>query len=391
VSQAAFETTPPIEIATLTDGGDGAPIRSRGTWLFSPTIDLSVFLGSAVLSLVLLAVGWAAGVLHGETPGWAWVPAILLVDVAHVYSTGFRVYFDPAERRRRPLLYYGVPLAAFGVGAVVHAALGAAVFWTVLAYLAVFHFVRQQWGWVALYRARAGETDRLGRRLDAAAIYAATVYPLIAWHARLPREFDWFLPGDFLMAPAAFGWLAAVAEPVYWSVLALYAVRSFVAWRGGRANPGKDVVVVTTALCWYVGIIALNSDYAFTVTNVVIHGVPYMALVYWYWRRLDGRLDSNGSGSGSGWKWLAWFVGVVWLLAYAEELLWDRTVWQARGWLFGPAWPVVGWHNLIVPLLAVPQVTHYVLDGFIWKRQSNPQFARSLTRPERRAAGWRFD
>ena len=77
---------------------------------------------------------------------------------------------------------------------------------------------------------------------------------------------------------------------------------------------------------------------------------------------------------------LAWFVGVVWLLAYAEELLWDRAVWQSRGWLFGPAWTALGWHNLIVPLLAVPQVTHYVLDGFIWKRQSNPEFARSLKR-----------
>jgi hypothetical protein len=26
-----------------------------------------------------------------------------------------------------------------------------------------------------------------------------------------------------------------------------------------------------------------------------------------------------------------------------------------------------------VPLLAVPQVTHYVLDGFIWRRKTNPE------------------
>jgi hypothetical protein len=373
--------------ATATAGDGGARPRPAGAWLFSPAVDLSVFLGSAVLSLALLAVGWAAGVLHGETPGWAWVPAILLVDVAHVYSTGFRVYFDPRERRRRPLLYYGVPLAALAVGAAVHAALGAAVFWTVLAYLAVFHFVRQQWGWVALYRARAGETDRLGRRLDAAAVYAATVYPLIYWHARLPRDFNWFLPGDFIASPAAFGRLAVVAEPIYWTLLATYAVRSLIAWRERRPNPGKDVVVVTTAVCWHVGIITFNSDYAFTVTNVVIHGVPYMALVYWYWRRRDGATGAMGAGrrtSGGAWTWLAWFIGVVWLLAYAEELLWDRTVWRERGWLFGlfgEPWTAVGWHNLIVPLLAVPQVTHYVLDGFIWKRQSNPEFARTLQRP----------
>jgi hypothetical protein len=71
-------------------------------------------------------------------------------------------------------------------------------------------------------------------------------------------------------------------------------------------NPGKDVVVITTAVCWYIGIVTFNSDYAFTVTNVIIHGVPYMVLVYWY--------------------------------RCKEQ--------------------------------AVPQITHYVLDGFIWKRKS---------------------
>jgi hypothetical protein len=29
----------------------------------------------------------------------------------------------------------------------------------------------------------------------------------------------------------------------------------------------------------------------------------------------------------------------------------------------------------LVPLLALPQATHYVLDGFIWRRKSNPDVA----------------
>jgi hypothetical protein len=31
-----------------------------------------------------------------------------------------------------------------------------------------------------------------------------------------------------------------------------------------------------------------------------------------------------------------------------------------------------GFENVLVPLLAVPQITHYVLDGFLWRRRSNP-------------------
>jgi hypothetical protein len=31
--------------------------------------------------------------------------------------------------------------------------------------------------------------------------------------------------------------------------------------------------------------------------------------------------------------------------------------------------------TFVVPLLALPQLTHYVLDGFIWRRKSNPDFS----------------
>ena len=65
---------------------------------------------------------------------------------------------------------------------------------------------------------------------------------------------------------------------------------------------------------------------------------------------------------------LATFLGVLWLLAYAEEMIWDRAVWHDHGWLFGNAWDVGDLKIVLVPLLALPQLTHYILDGFIWKR-----------------------
>ncbi len=74
-------------------------------WLFSPHVDLGVFLGSALVSLAALWVGARMGVLESGTPEWTWVPAVLLIDVAHVWATGFRVYFDTNELMRRPWLY----------------------------------------------------------------------------------------------------------------------------------------------------------------------------------------------------------------------------------------------------------------------------------------------
>jgi hypothetical protein len=43
-------------------------IGERKLWLFSPAVDLSVFAGSAVLSLLLLAIGAQFGILNDESP-----------------------------------------------------------------------------------------------------------------------------------------------------------------------------------------------------------------------------------------------------------------------------------------------------------------------------------
>jgi len=53
-------------------------------------------------------------------------------------------------------------------------------------------------------------------------------------------------------------------------------------------------------------------------------------------------------------------------------MFWDRGVWQDRSWLFGSPWQIGDLKLVLVPLLALPQLVHYVLDGFIWRRKSNP-------------------
>lgn len=359
----------PIEAAT-----SGVPAARPAPWLFSRSIDLWAFGGSALASLLLLVVGYPLGLLNSDSPEWTWITCVLLVDVAHVYATGFRVYFDREELRRRPALYFGTPLAALALGWAVYSE-DHTLYWRLLAYLAVFHFVRQQYGWVMLYRAKAGERDRLGRVIDTAAIYLATLHPLAVWHARLPRRFDWIFPGDFAALPE---WLPWITGPLWALALAAYTLKSL--FRGFRQhdwNPGKDLVVATTAICWYAGIVAFNSDYAFTVTNVVIHGVPYMVLLYVYWQRRTGE-----RWPGSRWSAVGLFLGTVWLLAFAEELLWDRGVWHERPGLFGFSGETSATRDWLVPLLGVPQLTHYVLDGFLWKRRSNRQFDSEFAVPD---------
>ena len=163
-----------------------------------------------------------------------------------------------------------------------------------------------------------------------------------------------------------------VLFPVYVLALTAYFAKSiYLYFTNGFLNIGKDIVVATTAVCWYVGIVFFNSDYAFTVTNVIIHGVPYFALIYFYAksrRENAGRFYKSLSSN-----WII-FLATLWALAYVEELVWNRGVWHEKNWLFGANWNLDDWKMYLVPLLAVPQLTHYILDGFIWRRKNNENF-----------------
>ena len=338
-------------------------------WIHSPRFDGLLIVGPAVLAV--LAVLPLPPLQLERMPPWGWLLFVVGVDVTHVWSSLYRTYLDPDEFRRRRHRYLLTPAVCFGVGVVLYS-LGSLVFWRVLAYLAVLHFVRQQYGFVMVYRHRAGERDAADAVLDKAAIYASMLYPLAYWHATPDRAFTWFVAGDFFTLPR---WTAGAAGLVYAAVLAAFAVRQLQrALRSETLNWGKIGIVASTAATWYIGIVAFNSDFAFTVTNVVAHGVPYMALVWLYGRRKWAAERS--------WRMLVHrpalaglFVGLAALFAYLEEGAWDALVWHEHGVFFGglgTALPDV-LLTLVVPVLILPQATHYVLDAWIWKFDgSNP-------------------
>jgi hypothetical protein len=343
-----------------------APAQS---WLFSRGVDLAVFAGAALVSVALvLAAPWLGAV--GDTPLWAWVLLVVCVDVAHVWSTVFRTYLDGEELRRRPALYTAAPLVAYLLGVLAHLA-SPGVFWSLFAYVALFHFVRQQYGWVALYDRRARVSD-FERRLDAAAIYASTVGPVLWWHANLPRSFWWFVENDFLSGLPA--WVGTVALSLHAVVLAAWlGFQALRVLRGEGLQVGKVLLVLATWTTWFGGIVLAQDDFTFTVMNVIAHGVPYFALLFRYTR---GRAAEGGYAAFAPLvrAGLPGFLLFLVALGFVEELLWDRLVWHDRPVLFGASDFVLAPDvlALVVPLLALPQATHYLLDAFIWKPGKDP-------------------
>lgn len=340
-------------------------------WIATARFDLAFILGPPIAA-VLLVLSLPA-LRTPEVPLWGWIVFIVFIDVAHVWSSLYRTYLDPDEFRRRRPLYLAVPFLAWIAGAILHS-FGPVVFWRALAYLAVFHFVRQQYGLVMVYRHRTGERSRTEACIDKIAIYAAMLYPLLFWHSDPSRRFVWFTEGDFLSFPS---WTAAAGLLLYTGALLLFSVcqiRRAIA--GSPLNWGKIGIVYSTAAIWTVGIVHCNSDFAFTITNVVAHGVPYFALVWLY-----GNRKWKHDRSWRGWihrpAAAGGFVGLLLALAYLEEGLWDWGIWREHAAAYGGLLPPIDLPdtlvNLLVPLLALPQATHYLLDAWIWKFDgSNP-------------------
>jgi hypothetical protein len=358
----------------------------RRIWLFSRSVDLCV-LGLPVWIIWAVSFALPEAVIERTVPLWVWAVFIVGIDVSHVWSTLFRTYLDREEFASHRDLLLRTPLLAFAFFFCI-ASFSSLWLWRLMAYLALFHFVKQQYGFFALYRSRFQFRPRkiFG---DIKVIYLATLYPVAYWHVADDRSFDWFVSGDFFalhrlvsMGAEAVDFLGLLGNSLYWMIIVAWCLEEIYLCRkhGVELPVGKILWLLTTAGNWYLGIVYFNSDIVFSLTNVIAHGVPYIALVFFYVEKkkaikAPGRVSSLQLGGH-----LSFMLGTILLLAFGEEYLWDMLLYREHGvlfeWFF--AYPL---HVLQTPLvqaaalamLCVPQVTHYILDGFIWKNnQKNP-------------------
>lgn len=293
---------------------------------------------------------------------YTWLLLIVFVDVAHVYSTLFKTYFVKAEVQKRKLLYFGIPVISWVLGIALFQ-FGSLTFWSVLALIAVFHFIRQQYGFMRIY-ARF-EPNNWSKRIDEVAVYAATIYPMLYWF-KTPRAFTWFVDNEFEWFKNLPDYVSFITV-LYVIILAAWVTKTIVgAFKTKSLNIPKTVLISGTFLSWYFGIVYFNNDLLFTFLNVVSHGIPYIALVYIREIEQKGNHQLNWLKIFKSFSGIFLFVGIILCFALLEEFLWETLVWNEHFSLDF----TVSEHLLqfLVPLLVVPQLTHYLLDGFIWRK-----------------------
>jgi hypothetical protein len=334
-------------------------------WINSRNFDLLFILVPSFFAVALLTCFPESWLWSNEMPSWTWFVLVLMIDVSHVYSSLYRTYFDKiALQKHRNLLIF-TPLWVGLLAGGIHF-FSTTFFWTLAAYLAVFHFIRQQYGFLKLYTRAEGVKQQ-----DIFMVYDVTIFPILHWHLSPPRNFTWFTVEDFFFIENQV--LANYLKYVYWLGVFVYyslEIKAFIKTK--YLNLPKTLLIFSTMLTWYLGIVHFNGDVAFTMLNVVAHGVPYMALVYASEQKKPHKTQGLWRLLFSNYG-IVFFLGILFAFAYIEEGFWNGLVWHEYDELF-MLFPSINltsniMTSIVVALLSLPQLTHYVLDGYIWKRE----------------------
>ncbi len=228
-------------------------------------------------------------------------------------------------------------------------------------------------------------------------IYFGMLYPVFYWHINTARNFSWFIEGDFFNLRSALTSLPFINQSTLLisnNILTATYFLVIIAWlteeiyhhrKGALYFPwGKWLWILTTALNWFIGIVYFNSDFVFSLTNVVAHGIPYLALIFFYTERKKAQAAGKFTISSALIN-VIFMLMVVFILALGEEYLWDMFMYRDNENFFQQilTYPFRALETpfaqaLALAFLSTPQVAHYIIDGYIWKANSKNPYIKSL-------------
>jgi hypothetical protein len=347
---------------------------ANSPWIANPKFDVLWFIFPQLIPAIIIFL-LPSNFLESQKTEifpFSWLFIVLAIDVAHVYSTVYKTYFKKSARIKFSFLLKFLPFFVWMGGILIYS-ISSYLFWSCLAYFAVFHFIRQQYGFFRLYSKEKINSQFRKIYLNLT-IYATTVIPVLIWHFQGQQNFNWMLKGDFkyINLPQFVPFL----KILFVLILLIYLFFEFLEKKEKSYwNLGRIMLTLSTAFAWYACIVMINNDFTFSLVNVIGHGIPYLALV-WFSEKKSVTQKSESFRQYIFSKWgLLLFYAIVFIFAYAEEGIWDTLVWREHSELFSWMYifPTIDSHKIlafVIPLLIMPQVVHYILDAYIWKKKS---------------------
>ena len=326
-------------------------VRSR-LWVFGPVRDLALLVATPVLIFPL------AFALEGRET--AYTVGLLVAGfgaLGHHLPGMMRAYGDRALFRRFRTRFLVSPLvfAAAALGFTLNGLNGVSL---IVLLWGVWHGALQVYGFLRIYDARVGATERLTARLDWFLCIGWFAFGVLHSPGRLGELLElWYALGAPLLSPALF---LGFREAFDLTLFALTAVFLFRAGRDLLAGTGQHPVKLLAAAMsfgfwWWCSV-----QVPYAVLGValfeVFHDVQYLSIV-WVFNRKRARDQDAGFFTrilfGGGRAMLFVYIGLVLgygLFRFLPEAVSSPAV--QRG---------------VLALVAASTMLHFYFDGFIWK------------------------
>lgn len=308
---------------------------------------------------------------------------IIGCDVAHTHSSLFRTLLDPYEMRNRKLLTLSIPIVGYLFLLSISALFSTEIMIYCVFYFSVFHFVRQQIGWVSLSARKAKEPFDLDTKLDRGFVYLATLYPLFYWHTNsLPMQwwenisFYYFKIPDFATKTLT---LAYYAATLGYCVRQLFRIK-----HNSTFNAGKYLIIGITWLTWHLPVFVFQSSLSIIFTISISHSIPYMYLLHQYYKTSSQQENSYLKRLMFSPLSVLYFYLPLLLFSYLHFTALNALVVHSNSPFYPPLHIQLSETALIFikPLLALFAFCHYVFDMYVWKvpKRSTP-FTTTLSLP----------
>jgi hypothetical protein len=325
--------------------------------LFSRTIDFWAFTSFIPLYAVYILIQILGIKLPDSPPAEFYLLGWVLVDGSHVYSTLYITYMDREVRSKLKWHLILVPALIF-MTALILAGIGERkIFVHIIAYAAAIHFIRQEFGWMKI----ATRLDHLAPHwlstIDKLTSYVMTITPVI-WFLRQSQEGFWYQKGDLFRFP---DWFSHWALAIFWPTVILFLLtNAYHSYKTKTFNLSKALIFLNTFFGWYVPKVLINHPYLSLWLVIFHHGLPYYIIVFKTERLSQKYSWLNTLGK---FKYPLMYLVCAAIFYFFLKSHSNRAI-HASFRSLGI------WMSALLYAYAVtPQFTHFVLDGFIWKRK----------------------
>jgi len=336
-----------------------ARVAAHGQWIISAPDDLVWFIGSVGSSYAILGLAYL-----GVPPFLLLILWATLFDGTHFFATWSRTYFDTEERRLHGRLLGGC-LAFFALGPIVYLAGYGSLFFSFAGLWAYYHLVKQQYGFMMLYKNKNRDLARVDNTIDRAFLVLALWYPFARFMFANQSAQHWVAA----MAP-----LVAVFEQILWWALVASTVAFAVRQgqklaRGDALNMPKHLLLAAAIPMHWTVFTFIPRDtfgYILAIPAVTIfHNIQYHRLIWFHNRN---KYDTADAAQRFG---LASVISRRFRL-YAGLALACTLAYEIPRYL---VFPTDGW---VATLFWGYTFTHYYLDGKIWRIRHDPGLSVNL-------------